>query len=207
MSRSIVVSLTALALVLGITASVLAASPPSGTVTCTVTGDDDRPNGNWRLRFSPWLSADPSARRVRVSTYMRGTCDGSGVVGANAPITAVEAHLVGKLEAGSSCATFTTAPVFTKLALKIAWKTLGTDSRLHTVAKTSAAFIDANWDDGLGGLVLASAPLRGAFGGSTATVKISIDQPASFGADCENLHLVIDGAAYGADGESSLTIP
>lgn len=205
MSRSILSFVSAALLILGTAATAPAASPPSGTISCVVTGDDDRPNGNWRVRFSPAISSTPSPGRMKVMTYMRGTCDAAGVVGGKAPITNVQAHLLGKLAAGTTCATLTSSPVFEKLRLKITWQTLGTDGRLRTVAKTSATFVDVEWDDGLGGLVFASAALKGGFAGSTSTLKIAFDAPEAFATVCDTG--AIDGSAYGGGGDSTLTIP
>jgi hypothetical protein len=207
MSRSSLVFIAALAVLLGPTAAAVAASLPSGTIGCTVVGDIDKPSGTFRLRFRPPISATPSTGRIRVTTYMKGTCDNSGVTGGKAPITEVRAHLVGSLKAGTSCATLTTAPVFTKLRLQIKWATVGSDNRLRTVAKSSVNFVDADWDADLEGLVLTSAPIKGAFGGSTSTVRISIDMPELFGDICQNPNAAIDGAEYGIDGNSSITIP
>lgn len=192
----------ALAMLATTAVGAMAASLPSGTINCTVSGAVDKPNGNWRLRFQPPISSVPSPNRILVSTFMRGTCDNSGVSGGKAPITNVLAHLVGKLAAGSTCASLTSAPVFERLQLKIKWQTLDGSGRLRTVANTSVRFVDADWDDGAEGLVFLSAPLKGGFAGSTSTVTLTIDQP-----EILTMCPGIDGIAYGDDGESSITIP
>lgn len=197
-------SIAVLAIVLGTATGAVAASLPSGAINCVVSGDTDQPNGKWRLRFSPAISSVPSPNRMSVSTTMKGTCDNAGVSGGKAPITNVQAYLVGKLAAGTTCATLTSAPVFERLKLKIKWQTVDGSGRVRSVATTSARFVDADWDAGLEGLVLTSTPLKGAFGGSTATVTLTIDHPEVFGAVCQNAE--IDGTTYGADGESSIAI-
>jgi hypothetical protein len=196
----------ALAFIVTSNVGVTHAAPPTGTINCVVTGDTDRPNGNWRLRFLPPISSTPSPNRMQMFTFMKGTCDNSGVTGGKAPITNVEAHLSGKLAEGTTCGTLTSAPVFEKLQLKVRWQSPNGTGRLRTIATSSARFVDADWDDGVEGLVFLSAPLKGAFAGSTATVTLTIDQPEILDPNgiCQNAE--IDGTAYGDDGGSSIAI-
>src|SRR6185369_14708408 len=139
-----------------------AASLPSGTISCQVTYAD--PLG---LRFSPFISRDPSAGRILVKTTMEGTCDNSGVTGGKAPITNVQAKLVGALTPGSSSVTLTSAPNFDRVSLRIKWLTTTGDGRRKPVATSTLRFSDAQWDIDLEGLVFLSTPIKGGFAGST----------------------------------------
>lgn len=181
----------------------IAAPLPAGTISCVVAGDPGRPNGDWRLRFLPPIASTPRENRIRVFTYMTGTCDNSGVTGGKAPITNVSAHLIGRLAEGTTCEALTTAPVFEKLKLKIKWQS--NDGRLRTVASTSVRFVDADWDGNIEGLVFLSTPLKGAFAGSLATITLVIDSPEVFDSGiCDPTG--VDGAAYGTAGGSSIVI-
>ncbi len=197
MSRSRLALAAALALAITSASPAAAAPLPSGTIDCQVVSTNV--DG---LRFQPFISSDPSPSRIRVTTTMHGTCDNSGVSGGKAPITEVDAKLVGRLVPGSTCETLTSAPHFDRLKLKIKWKAV-IHGRLQTVASSTAFFVDANWDDVVEGLVLDSQPLKGAFTGSTSTATLTLNNPAMFNSTCPR----IQGDAYGADGDSSITIP
>ncbi len=175
-----------------------AASLPSGTISCQVTYAD-----TFGLRFSPFISRDPSPGRILVKTTMEGSCDDSGVTGGKAPITSVRAKLVGALTAGSSSVTLTSAPNFDRVSLRIKWLTTTGDGRRKPIATSTLRFSDAQWDTDLEGLVFLSTPIKGGFAGSTATVTITLDHPQMFGATSPP----IVGDFYGADGDSAITIP
>ena len=175
-----------------------AASPPSGTISCPVFPVDPT-----YLELRPYISAEPSTGRVLVKGNMVGNCDNSGVVGGKGPILSVEAKLIGKLTVGTTCSSLVNAPNFDRLRVKMKWKTTDANGREKLVATTTASFVDASWNDTDEALVFSSQPLKGAFAGSTSTVTLTLNNAAFYEGPCPP----IVGAGWGADGESSITIP
>ncbi len=179
-------------------AGATAAPLPSGTISCQVF-----PEADTYLRIKPFINADPSPNRLRVQTTMVGTCDNSGVSGGKAPITTVEASLIGRLVRGTNCTSLLNPPQFERLKLKIKWRTIDGNGRSKPVATSTAYFVDATWDDVAKKLVLASQPLKGGFAGSTSTTTLTLEGTEILDENCPGLL----GLAYGSDGESSITIP
>lgn len=193
----------AFALVVVSAAAASAAAPqPSGTIACSVTMS--RPE--YALHFkSPYLRLEPAPHGIPVKTDMDGPCDGTGVVGGKAPITSVEVKLVGRFAAGTTCDVLTSTPALDKIAFKIKWQGLNPAGNVRTVAKSLVRAATVAWDDTAEALVFTTAPLKGGFGGSTATITLTLD-PGSVvgdGGPCPSY----SGLDYGSDGESSLTIP
>lgn len=184
------------------TAAFAAAPQPSGTIDCSVTMS--RPE--FALQFkSPYLRTEPAPHGIPVKTDMNGPCDSAGVVGGKAPITQVEVKLVGRFAAGTTCDVLTTTPALDKIAFKIKWQGLNPAGNVRTVAKSIVRAATVAWDDAAEALVFTTEALKGGFGGSTATVTLTLD-PGSVvgdGGPCPSY----SGLDYGSDGESSITIP
>jgi hypothetical protein len=157
--------------------------------------------GPYALRFRPYIGDVAQPNRITVGTTMQGACDNGGVTGGKAPITNVEAKFVGKLAADTTCASFTSAPVLQRAKLKIKWKNV--DGRSRTVATSTAHLVQASWDGPSESLVLDAELLKGGFAGSPVTIRLTIDNLANFDEDCPKFEALY----YGADGESSLTVP
>ena len=176
-----------------------ATSPPSGTISCSMFPT------NAGLDMRPAISSDPSTGRILVKTSIAGICDNSGVVGGKAPITAIDAKLVGTLTAGTTCSSFVNAPNFDRLRVKIKWKAAAdAHGRSKVVSSTTLSFVDVSWDEADEALILSSQPSKGGFAGSTATLKITLNNAAYYNGPCQPPIL---GAGWGADGESAITIP
>jgi hypothetical protein len=193
----------AFALALSSAAAAFAAAPqPSGTIDCRVTMS--RPE--YALNFkSPYLRTDPAPHGIPVKTDMDGPCDSTGVVGGKAPITNVAVKLVGRFADGTTCDTLTSTPELEKIAFKIKWQGLNPAGNLRTVAKSLVRAATVAWDDASEALVFTTEPLNGGFGGSSATITLTLD-PGSVvgnGGPCPSY----SGLDYGSDGESSITIP
>jgi hypothetical protein len=202
MRRSTFVRALALALILAPAAGALAASLPSGTIDCSVVSS--KPEYGFRF-LPPFLSSDPAHLGIPTQTFADGPCDNSGVIGGKGPITHVQVKLIGRFSDGTTCDTLTSTPQLEKIAFKIKWQRLNDAGHLRTAANSFARAGSVAWDDGAEALVFTTGPLKGGFAGSTATVRITIDpgSVATADSDCP----AISGLDYGADGESSVTIP
>lgn len=177
--------------------TLLAASLPSGTITCQLA-----PNTDLGLRISPNISSTPGGRLIMKDTLV-GTCDSSGVSGGKAAIDAVEARFVAKLDAGTVCTDLITNPAFGQVKLSFKWKgEIG--GRARTVATSKSHLVQGSWDDATESLVFTGELFKGAFAGSTTTVRLSLLDPTNFlTPTCPP----ISGIYYGVDGESSITVP
>jgi hypothetical protein len=201
MCRSRFALALALVTMLAPTVSALAAGP-SGAITCGIV--DSRPSFGLEFR-PPYLSGEPAPRGISAKTKMNGTCDNGSVSGGKFPITNVEARLAARFAPGTTCLTLTDAPSLNKLIVKIAW--LGTDANGHLrrVAASSARVGSVSWDDTAKALVFTTGSLNGGFAGSTSRVTLTLDNPQlQVGADpCPPYA----GIFWGADGESTVTVP
>jgi hypothetical protein len=192
----------ALAAALVATVSVAAAAPlPTGTIDCQLAGNDDSPYG---LRFIPSISSAPSPGRITVKdNAIQGSCDASGVTGGKAPITHVEAKLLGKLAPGTTCLDVITAPHFERIKLKLKWTNVDGTGRKRVVATSAAHNFVGSYDDASEALVFTAQLLRGAFAGSAVTMRLTLDNAAFMAGPCPT----VTGIFYGADGESAITVP
>lgn len=175
-----------------------AAAPPSGTITCTVAAD-----GVTGLRISPPVSALTSFIRPIIKDTAYGTCDGSGVLGGKGPIDSVEAKLLARLADGTTCLDLVTAPHFTFAKLKLKWKGPNPIGRPRTIATSIAQLVNGTWDPATESLTFTGTLFKGAFAGSTFTLRYTLDSPGVLSSGCAPTTAV----PYGADGESSITVP
>ncbi len=197
MRRMYLVLILACAVVAVVAPTVRAASLPSGTITCQLA-----PNTDLGLRMSPYISSTPGGRIIMKDTLV-GTCDSSGVSGGKGPIDRVEARLLAKLEPGTVCTDVITTPDFGQVKLSFKWKgEIG--GRARTIATSKAHLVLGSWDDPTESLVFTGELFKGAFTGSTTTVRLSLHEPVTFlTPNCPR----ISGVYYGVDGESSITVP
>ena len=176
----------------------IAGPPPTGTISCAVAAD-----GVTGLRVSPPVSAVASYIRPIIKDTTLGTCDGSGVVGGKGPIDAVEAKLLARLAEGSTCLDLVTAPQFTLVKLKLKWKGPNAVGRPRTIATSVAQLVYGSWDAETESLTFTGVLFKGAFEGSTFTLRYTLDSPGLLSGGCAPTTAVL----YGADGESTLTVP
>lgn len=199
MRRTLVVPFVVCALVTASTAVAAAAAPPTGTIVCTLAA-----NETTGLQFSPPISFAPSSiRLILKDKTITGGCDASKVTGGRWPITTVKAQLLAKLAAGTSCADVVTSPTFGTIKLKLRWTGVDEIGRARTVATSAAHLVAGSWDDADGALVFTATIFRGAFAGSTVTARFTLDNPGFLSPNCP----LIEGVYYGADGESTITVP
>jgi hypothetical protein len=197
MRRMCLVRILAYAVVAATGSTVLAASLPSGTITCELA-----PNTTLGLRISPYIDSTPGGRIIMKDTLV-GTCDSSGVSGGKGPIDRVEARFLAKLEPGTVCTDLITTPDFGQVKLSFKWKgEIG--GRTRTIATSKAHLVLGSWDDPTESLVFTGELFKGAFAVSTTTVRLSLVDPVGFlTPNCPR----ISGIYYGVDGESSITVP
>lgn len=199
MRRALVVPFVVCALVTASTTVGRAGAPPTGTISCTLAA-----NATTGLQFSPPISfALSSIRLILKDKTITGACDASGVSGGRWPITAVKAQLLAKLAAGTRCADVVTAPEFGTIKLKLRWTGVDEIGRERMVATSAAHLVAGGWDDADGALVFTATIFRGAFAGSSVTARFTLDNPGFLAPNCPP----ITGVYYGADGESTITVP
>ena len=198
MHRSRFALAAGLALVAATAAAVSAATSLSGTIACDVN-----PTSVLQIALRPSLTnSAPSPTRVVVKIPMSGICDDSGVVGGNAPITHVDARIRARLEAGSTCATLL-SPGFPygKLQIKLKWRSFD-GTRFKTVGASATHLSGGTYDAGSESIVFTAEIFRGAFAGSTSTIKLKLQDPALLSGSCPP----IEGVNWISGGESTLTV-
>jgi hypothetical protein len=178
MRRTILLLAFALLAITG--APAVAASPVTGSISCTAEGT---------MPFSPpYLPeelAQPNTRSmgVRVATGT-STCDDSAVVGAKGAITRVDMRLNGRLGADTSCADFFDTVALTG-KVKIRWQSTRLTGRPFTIAKSKATVASTTYDSGTESFVIVTDPIsNGAFAGSTVTTHFKIANAAEFADHC-----------------------
>jgi hypothetical protein len=178
---------------------VAAATLPSGTITCQIDANTDL-----GLRMVPYIDSTPGGR-IMMKDKIVGTCDSSGVTGGKGPIERFEATLVAKLAAGTVCTDLVTAPDFDKVKLGFKWKGHVGDRDDLILATSRVHLVLGSWDDPDQALVFTGEIFKGAFSGSTTTMKLTLHEPglAYLNPTCPP----IVGVFYGTDGESELTVP
>lgn len=197
MLRSLLV-LTLAMLVFTDAGRVAAAPLPSGTIACVVAGD-----AVTGLRISPPISPMPSFIRPIIKDTAYGACDADGVLGGKGPIDSVEAKLLARLAAGSKCLDLVTAPDFTLVKLKLKWKGPNAIGRPRTIATSIAQLVNGAWDPATESLTFTGQLFKGAFAGSTFTMRLTLDTPGLLNATCP----LTESVFYGADGDSVITVP
>lgn len=199
MRRTLVVPFLVSALVVATTAVAWAAAPPTGTISCTLAA-----NETTGLQFSPPITFAPSSiRLILKDKTITGACDDTGVTGGRWPITTVRAQLLAKLAAGTRCVDVVTSPEFGTIKLKLRWTGVDDLGRSRTVATSTAHLVAGSWHEADGALVFTATIFRGAFTGSSVTARFTLDNPGFLAPNCPS----IDGVFYGADGESTITVP
>jgi hypothetical protein len=152
-----------------------AASPVKGTATCSIAGD---------IRFNAnGLTNTPSKSPVGIKINKpnrSASCDGSGVTGAKAPISAIALQLNGHLHKGSTCDGTWSSPQFDTTTLHVQWLGMKAGStKLKPVASSNGHAATVTYDAGTNAFDITSTPLSGAFAGETLTLHLGLDTSAA----------------------------
>jgi hypothetical protein len=177
-----------------------AASLPSGTISCSVSGT---------IGFRPAIS-NTAGGNVKVKITNKdgqSTCDSSGVTGGKEPISGVIIKLSGSLGQGATCETLSSTPQLASSKVKLKWRGLNPAGHLNTVAlskKTSVASV--SWDSGSDALDIVTQPITfGGFTGSTITLHLGLDDFARFSSLCDSARIL--STAFGNSNPSTVTVP
>lgn len=182
----------------------IAAPPPSGTISCAMASDCSKaqPCG---LSLLPYMNAEPRSTTVKVRKNDSLSCDATNVVGGKGPITVARLDLTAKLPHGS-CAAFTSGPALQRGKVKVQWRGPNPAGRLWTVANSQATIATATYDADSHALLVTTPPLRGAFSGTTLTLRLGFDAYIDVvEAGCENASGFL-GLSFGDPNPSTLDV-
>ena len=197
-------ALAAAVLTILLPAAALGGSPPTGTIACAIVSEHSQthPSG---LLFHPYINAVSRMITVKAKNVDSVSCDATNVTGGKFPITAVRFDLSAKFPDGN-CAAFTSAPALERGQIKVRWLGPNSQDLLRTVATSKATIATATYDSGSHALILTTAPLDGAFAGTTATLHLGFDDYiAGVEAGCSETGGLL-GLAFGDPNPSSIDV-
>jgi hypothetical protein len=178
MAHRLSLALAALtALAPSVTTLAVAASPPTGTIACSVFSDLNTGQAKGII-YRPFINAVPRAVRF-AATNVGSTCDNSAVSGGKAPITGVAIKLTARLSEGT-CGTLTSAaPPFENARIALKWRGLNGANHYTTVATSRARIATVTYDVGTHAFDMTTEPLTGnAFVGKTLSFHLGIEEVA-----------------------------
>ncbi len=197
--RTSVMLAAALVCGLGIAPARAKVAPPTGTITCTISGT---------LKLNHPLSNTASTKKIKVTgagAETAAACDASGVTGGKLPITAVALKAKGSLPAGASCTSLVT-PQFGPTKIKIKFQGQNPAGKLATVAVANTTLASATFSGPTQALdVVTAAVAKGPFAGQTITLKLGVDDLGTLAGQCAGSGITTIG--FGTSNPATLTSP
>ena len=179
--RSSILGLAVFAVVAGTFQEVAASDPVTGTISCVAEGELF-----YRNPYLPTPLGEPLTTSMRVvgRTEFAAPCDVSGVSGGKTEIIGAEARFNGKLGSGTTCESFLGTLDLTG-NVKLRWRGGNAQRHYVTVGTSKATVASAAFDSATESWVVVTNPIaRGAFAGSTVTMRFHMYDAASYEETC-----------------------